>query len=615
MTNSPFYSYNANTKSFDFSPWGGIEGFLEASKAQGGGSQTLKRYVPDLSRAVDMLSISVANMPFEFVSIDSEEVIDSSVEWENVLGGIPDPQKLMYLLASSLCGGSAYLIPRRTPKMIYDLQYIAPQTVEPWIVYPGGLQYFNRSSLLGQFEKINPDKIMYFWLPDSDVEIGPALNTPLSNAMADAQLTMNIKNTMRIYGERGFVPITLLGAKGITNKDEKERAEGFFNRLLRGGFDVLAKIVNSEALSLIKVGAGMEELKGVYIEVLRQSKEDIAQAFGIPTAMFMSDNAFASEFNALARMFYMSSRMVSIYQTIEETFNTQLLKPYGAAMYFRPEGLSVFQEDESARASSLSALVTAIDKSPETAKFGMSILGYDLTEEQEQELEDLITSKQEAADKLAEDMANNTALQSGAEPVDTQTDKPMDTEVDMPTTKPKSLLPDEIKDISLWFSKAKAWNIKGKGNAVDWENKHLREEIAAPIRMKLASAENELDIVKAFEIGEVTEVVHDDSALKALAEAINNAASIKDVTPAPIYNMTMPAISLTTQMPAQGTVVVNVPEQPAPTVNVSAPNVTVTNEPAVNNVTVQPAEVKLPPAPKSATITTDAQGNRTLKVK
>ena len=613
MTNSPFYTYNVNTKGFDFSPWGGIEGFLEASKAQGGGNQMLKRYVPDLSRAVDMLSISVANMPFEFVSIETEEVIDSSVEWENVLGGIPDPQKLMYLLASSLCGGSAYLIPRRTPKMIYDLQYVAPQTITPWIVYPGGLQYFNRSSLLGEFEKINPDKILYFWLPDSDVEIGPALNTPLSNAMADAQLTMNIKNTMRIYGERGFVPITLLGAKGITNKDEKERAEGFFNRLLRGGFDVLAKIVNSEALSLIKVGAGMEELKGVYIEVLRQSKEDIAQAFGIPTAMFMSDNAFASEFNALARMFYMSSRMVSIYQTIEETFTSQLLKPYGAAMYFRPEGLSVFQEDEAARATSLSALVTAIDKSPETAKFGMSILGYDLTEEQESELEDLISKKQAAADEMAANLAANPQQQPGAQPTDEPVDPEAETEV--PEPKMKSLSPDEIKDISLWFSKAKAWNIKGKGNAVDWENKHLREEIAAPIRMKLASAESELDIVKAFEIGEVNEVLHDDSALKALAEAINNAASIKDVTPAPIYNMTMPAISLTTQMPAQGTVVVNVPEQAAPIVNVSAPNVTVTNEPAVNNVTVQPAEVKLPPAPKSATITTDKQGNTTLQVK
>ena len=45
-----------------------------------------------------------------------------------------------------------------------------------------------------------------------------------------------------------------------------------------------------------------------------------------------------------------------------------------------------------------------------------------------------------------------------------------------------SLLPaDELKDLSLWYSKAKAWHRKGKGNAVDWENKHLREDIAAPI--------------------------------------------------------------------------------------------------------------------------------------
>ena len=57
---------------------------------------------------------------------------------------------------------------------------------------------------------------------------------------------------------------------------------------------------------------------------------------------------------------------------------------------------------------------------------------------------------------------------------------------------------DEMKDLSLWYTKAKAWHLKGKGNAVDWENKHLREEIAAPIRLKLANAKNELDIKDAF---------------------------------------------------------------------------------------------------------------------
>jgi hypothetical protein len=59
---------------------------------------------------------------------------------------------------------------------------------------------------------------------------------------------------------------------------------------------------------------------------------------------------------------------------------------------------------------------------------------------------------------------------------------------------------DEIKDLSLWYSKAKAWHLKNKGNAVDWENKHLREEVAAPIRLKLADAKTELDIMRAFDL-------------------------------------------------------------------------------------------------------------------
>lgn len=518
--NSPFLQ---ETKSgFDFTPWGGIEGFLEASK-QGtvGNGLALKKLVPDLSRAIDMTAVSIARMPFEFCRPDGK-VFDSSEDWENKIGGIPNPQRLLYLIASSLCGGAAYVIPRRTPRMIFDLQYVAPHTITPQIRREG-LQYFDRTTDQGKFDKVMPNKILYFWLPDSDVEIGPALNTPLSNAMADAQLSLNVKNTMRIYGERGFVPITLLGASGMPNDGERKKAEGFFDRLLKGGFDVLAKIVNSDALTLIKVGAGMEELKGSYVEILRQSKEDIAQAFGIPTALFMSDNAFASEFDVLRKSFYTSSRFVSIYQTIEETFNDQLLKPYDLQMYFRPETMDMFQEDEAKRSVSLGQLVSAISTDPNIAKFGMEILGYDLSEEQETELETLVAAKEEQKAKeeaaAQEQMAFDRELMMNKQKADV---KPTDKK---PTEKPvkKSLVlsPDETKDLSLWFSKAKAWNASGKGNAVDWENKHLREEVAAPIRAKLTSAVSPLDVVKAFEIGEVEE----KSDIELLAEAINNAAN------------------------------------------------------------------------------------------
>jgi len=97
------------------------------------------------------------------------------------------------------------------------------------------------------------------------------------------------------------------------------------------------------------------------------------------------------------------------------------------------------------------------------------------------------------------------------------------------------------------------------------------------------------------------------SEIKLLAEALNNfAKSVPMPQPAkaePNINITMPAISLTTQMPEQGTVVVNVPEQPAPVVNV-------TNEvqPAAvevkNNVDVRPAPVNV-----------IERGQRTAKVK
>lgn len=66
-----------------------------------------------------------------------------------------------------------------------------------------------------------------------------------------------------------------------------------------------------------------------------------------------------------------------------------------------------------------------------------------------------------------------------------------------------SLSTEEMKDLTLWYSKAKVWFLKGKGTAVDWENKHLREEIALPIRQKLANARNELDIKNAFDLRKV----------------------------------------------------------------------------------------------------------------
>lgn len=534
------------TKGFDFSPWGGIEGFLEASKkSSANNSITLKRAVPDLARAVDMTAVAISSLPFDIVDLKSGDVLDSSEDWQNKLGGIPNPQRLLYLLASSLCGGEAYLIPTRTPKMIYDLQYIAPHTVEPYITRDG-LQWFDRTTDTGKVERFYPGgknkmALIYFWLPDSDVELGPAENHPLGNAVMDAELILNMKNTMRVYGERGFVPITLLGAKGMPNEGERQKAERFFDRLLKGGFDVLAKIVNSEALSLIRVGAGMEELKGSYIEIKREATEGVFRAFGIPSALAMSDNAFASEFVQLRKTWYTASRFNVIYQTIEETLTDQLLKPYGYKMVFNLEALDMFQEDENERGNTLVQLVTAISANAEVADLCMDILGYDLTQEQADTLQNLITSgeaEKETQNQLElqkREMDNQERMemmrlrwgQDAPVVVDEEDEKDKDDEEEEEPPA-KALTADEIKDLALWADRALAWHRKGKGSAVDWENKHLPEEVAAPIRIKLANATSEEEIKAAFELGAnwtpVPEYKSETIYLDAQVEAIKELA-------------------------------------------------------------------------------------------
>lgn len=541
QNNNPFINADdAARKGFDFSPWGGIDGFLKASQAGSSGNYSaLKRLVPDLAHAVDMTATAIASLPFDILD-EAGEVFDTSSDWQNKAGGMPNPQSLLYKVASSLCGGSAYVIPTRTPRMVFDLQYAAPHTITPQIRM-NGLQYFDRANDQGKTDTYKPKELLYFWLPDSDIEIGPALNHPLGNAALDAQLVWAMKSTLKQYGDRGFVPITLLGAEGMTNTAEREKSERFFDRLLRGGFNELAKIINAGKLSLVRVGAGMDELKQSYLEIRRDAKESILDSFGIPAPLGMSDAAFASEMDALLRKWYSSSRFVSIYQTIQETFTDQLFKQYGYKMRYAVETLDIFQDDESKKAQSLSQFVTAVTTDPEAAQVGMGILGYDLTTEVQTMFDKYLVAKKEEKEKLEENMAAGKVDANG-KPVP-PTAKEEEAPAKKPFGKALDLAADELKDLALWYSKAKAWHIKGKGNAVDWENKHLREEVAAPIRLKLAAAKNELDIMQAFELHETeTQTPAPEyknaeiAALMTLAQSLDNytAKTITEVPQQPI---------------------------------------------------------------------------------
>lgn len=494
-----------NIKAIDFEKWGGIDNYLmQSANGYSTRAALLKSMVPWLAKAHNMTKNAVAGLPFDIVK-ENGDIVDTSTDWANIVGFMDNPKRLLSLVAGSLCGGSAYVIPFKTRSRIIELRYAAPQTITPWIDREG-LKWFDRTTEKGKSERILPKDIYYFWLPDSDVEIGQPITSPMSTALLPAELLAGMSATMKIYSDRGFVPAYIGNVKGMPTDDAKKAAENYLTRFLRGAYNSVVKLINSESLELIRVGAGMEELKGAYSDIQRQAIEDIGTAFGIPAALFMSDKAFASEVNPLIRQWYQTSEFVSIYHTIEETFNEQILKQFELRLQFKPETLDAFQEDENARSGSVSAYVSAISKDPKVAEFVMSFMGVDLDEEQEAQLKEIISDKEENAEEMANDM----------QPTVPET-------VQQPDEEP--LTPDETKDLALWYSKAQAWHAKGKGGAVDWENKHLRESIAAPIRLKLADAKNSLDIVRAFQVGTTFTVAPKyKSEILLLAQAINRIA-------------------------------------------------------------------------------------------
>jgi hypothetical protein len=493
-----FTDLQPGLKSINFEAFGGIDGFLEAtSGGSGNRAAQLRRVVPWLAKAQDMTALAVSELPFEILDANGN-VIDSSTDWQDKLGGLADAPGLFYKLASSLCNGSAYVIPTYTRRMIADLQYCAPHTVTPQIT-SAGIQAFARTTEQGQGGRYLPagqvkaegateKEMMYFWLPDSDVEIGPAQACPAQAALLSTELLLATDGTLKLYAERGFISPTLLAAKGMANKDARDVAETWWNRFLRGWSSTIAKIINADSMSVVKVGAGMDELGAYYPTITKQAIENIGTAYGIPAALFMSDMAFASEVNPMIKMWYSTSVFIRIYRCIEQTFNTQLLNQYGYRLKFRPETLDAFQEDEASKATALNAFADFLGKMPtaEVALESCATFGYELTENLQKAIKEWFAQKEKQAETIQAGMTQPTT-DPAAE----------DQDEDEPTV---AMTAEMTKDLDLWRQVAVRRYRKSQGCAEDWECKALPEALAEGIRGKLRAAQSEAEVLKSFEI-------------------------------------------------------------------------------------------------------------------
>ena len=355
----PFYEtkYNPATKGLSTSPLDDFW-YQDAKHDDDTDPASLFRAVPWLYRGVQLRANAVAAMPFAVMRGDEE--IDTSEDYKNVLGWLPNPRRLFYMTEAALCCfGAGYWWNERNRVVTKSVRYVVPTTIEP-VIEADGLKAFIRTAN-GRRVQVPPETLTYFWHPDPWVELGPPLSSPVMAAIAASGVLYNLNQFSAAYFKRGAIKATLLTVQGAPVAQERDRLKTWWRQLVSGVKNAwTTEIVNADAVTPVVIGEGLAELANA--ELTAEKRQDIAQALGIPQAVMFSESAKglggAGVANADERRFY-ADTVIPDCIAIADAVNEQKLAAQGLRLVFRPETLDVFQEDEAARATAFSAYVSA----------------------------------------------------------------------------------------------------------------------------------------------------------------------------------------------------------------------------------------------------------------
>lgn len=456
--------------------------------------------VAAIYRAINLNAEAVANLPFALVK--NKQDYDVSDDWQNAVGFMPNPRELLRLWRMSLAmTNSAYGFMEGN-RAIQNLRYIVPTTITPVANAKDGLTGFKRRIGSQTIEyKLKEQRIFWMWRLDHATELLPTDSTEY-RAMASAGGVLYYADWfVQNFFKRGGIKPTMLMVKGVPSKEEREKIESIWDKVIHGFYKYLGKVFNADAIEAVPIGEGIENLKDV--EFIESKLADIALAAGIPLSLLLANSANYATAQTEYLTWFRDS-VIPWARFIEGCLNDQLFTPLGLHFEFRPEMSDPGQEDEVSRAGAYQAYVNAGMKPSIAAQ----VVGIELPPDVE--YDDL--------DEKPEPEPEPEPQSSTDQPTtDTNTETPA---VETPAVRFIPSL-DQYSEMDLWRTMAFRKLKRKEPLPLDFEVKALPDEVAAIVRQRLGQAETQDDIKAAYE----DIVMPNDLELRNLADAINRAVA------------------------------------------------------------------------------------------
>jgi hypothetical protein len=568
-------------------------------------------------RAFNLKANTVSNMPFTLYKGDEE--YDTSATWENLVGFLPNPSELFRLDTLSIIATNAAYNLRtkdalgyKTKGLYHAISYSFTPNVDNMTN-----ELISISRKVGnKTDTYQPDDpaLIRLWRLDHTTEVLPSQNTEARAIASSAGQVFYADHWIKHFYESGGIAPTMIAMKGLVMKDKIEAEEQSWTSWLKQVGKYIgrqAKVYNAEALEVKQLGSSVVDLKNN--DVYRQALENIAMGTGIPLSLLLSNSANMATAEVEKSTWY-SSDIIPFCNWLAYEYNRQVFVPLGLRLEFTPESMDETQEEKLSPKEMIDVIAAAptADICLET----FNTLGIEITDGLEEAIVKYFADKQPAP-----------VVPVTTAPVVTPIEEP----VDEPMPEPAKWIPsiDELQEMRVW--REVALRKLKKADSLDFVYEPhfggLPANVQTVIIERLPNAKSADEVKAVFDIDVVADPKED--AIKMLAIQIENAIKAIGTTNAlpvsvtPVYNFTMPPVTMYANMPEQKQTEITFSPTFAP--NVQASDVIVQNnvpvevknevKSPINNITVQPADVILPPMPTEAKITTDKNGNKVLKVK
>lgn len=335
-----------------------------------------------LYRCVQIRANTMAGLPWAMVRGESD-LWTSDEDAPQQYTALDKFDLMLWLTEAALTlTGEAFWLKERNTVRTVGLRWLAPSTMVPqWSA--DGLVGFKRQVGRGEPILLSPDQVVYIALPNPLHETKPGV-PPASSAAMAAGVLYSVDKFVTGFFDRGAIKATLLTIEGPVLQAEMDKLEAWWKRFFRGVSSAWETTAVRAGVTPVTIGEGIGELSNT--DLTQEQREAISTALGVPHSLVMSNAANFATSQQDEQNFY-NQTILPESRVVARAINDQLLAEMGLRLQFRPQEMSIFQEDEEQRAASLVNLVNA----GMPLDMALQVLGYNLDDDEMLRIQQLVT--------------------------------------------------------------------------------------------------------------------------------------------------------------------------------------------------------------------------------